>query len=329
MRLHAIFTSVARVVSSTVLPFDAAACLGSDITYRAPHEGSFSRRELLNEITSADALICLLSVAIDAELLAAAPNLRVVANYAVGYDNIDVPLCTEKRIWATNTPDVLTEATADFTFALLLGAARRLLEGERMVREDRWQGWAPDVLLGSDVAGRTIGIIGLGRIGRAVARRARGFGMRILYTGPRPVPQAAQFGAERVSLTELLAGSDYVTIHCAASEKTYHLIGAPELANMKANAFLVNTARGSLVDEAALVAALDRGQLAGAALDVFEAEPRMSDALRRHEKVLLAPHAASATTKTRRRMGEICVSEVKRVLSGKRPEHPINPELAT
>ena len=317
----------ALVVSSAALPIDIRPLLGSGVSARIPERGSLSRSELLAELAGADALVSLLDVAVDDELLARAPHLRVVANCAVGYDNVDLAAATRRGIIVTNTPDVLTDATADFTFALLLGAARRLVEGDALVRGGGWRGWAPDLLLGADVAGRTIGIVGLGRIGCAVARRARGFGMSILHAGPRPVAAAAELGARHVPLDQLLAASDFVTLHVPLSPATHHIIDGAALARMKPTAILINTARGACVDEPALAAALARGGLAGAALDVFAAEPAVHPALLASPRALLAPHVGSATHSARGRMAELCGRAIGAVLAGRRPDHVVNPQV--
>jgi glyoxylate reductase len=244
--------------------------------------------------------------------------LRVVANYAVGVDNVDIAAATARGVAVANTPDVLVEATADFTFALLLAAARRLGEGERMVRAGEWRGWTPELLLGSDVAGKTLGIVGMGRIGRAVARRARGFSMPVIYSrGKDP-------DAREVSFDELLATSDVISLHCPLTPETRGLIDARALAAMKPGAILVNTARGAIVDDGALAAALESGRLGGAGLDVFTDEPRIDPRLLAARRAVLAPHLGSATTNARIRMAELCVTAVRDVLAGRRPPNLVN-----
>jgi len=277
-------------------------------------EEALPRAELLRRVHGASALLPILGDRIDKELLDAAPRLRVVANHAVGYDNVDVPACTARGVWVTNTPDVLTDATADLTWALILALARRLREGERMLRAGQFRGWAPTMLLGRDLAGATLGILGYGRIGRAVARRAEGFGMRVLFT--------ARGGG--VPFEELLQDSDVLSIHCPLTPQTRHLFGAAELLRMKRGALLINTARGPIVDEAALVAALEAGHLGGAALDVFEQEPAVHPGLLQREDVVLLPHLGSATQKTRESMARIALTQVERVLRGERPTTPVN-----
>jgi len=292
-----------------------------------PHDRPVTREELLAGAGECAALICQLVDGIDEELLAAAPGLKVVANYAVGYDNVDVAAATARRIPVTNTPGVLTDATADHTWALLLAAARRVVEGDRLVRDGRWRGWAPQLLLGRGVAGKTLGIVGLGRIGLAVARRAQGFGMRILYASRRVRPLPPEVTAERVPLERLLAEADFVSVHVPLGEQTRHLIGAAALEAMKPSAYLINTARGPVVDEAALVAALEAGSLAGAALDVFEEEPAVHPGLLGRDDVVLAPHTASATLEARTAMGRIAVDNALAVLRGQRPASCVNPEV--
>jgi glyoxylate reductase len=265
-------------------------------------------------VHGASALLATLADKVDAELLDAAPRLRIVANHAVGYDNVDVPACTARGVWVTNTPDVLTDATADLTWALILALARRLREGEQVLRSGKFAGWAPTMLVGRDLRGRTLGIFGYGRIGRAVARRAEGFGMRVLFN--------TRGGG--VSFDELLEQSDIISIHAPLTEETRHAFGPAELLRMKRGALLINTARGPLVDEAALVAVLEAGHLGGAALDVFENEPAVHQGLVGRDDVVLLPHLGSATQETRQAMAQIALSEVERVLRGERPLHAVN-----
>jgi glyoxylate reductase len=277
-------------------------------------EESLPRPELLRRVHPASALLPILLDRVDKDLLDAAPRLRIVANHAVGYDNVDVPACTARGVWVTNTPDVLTDATADLTWALILALARRLREGERTLRSGQFTGWAPTLLLGRDLRDSTLGILGYGRIGRAVARRAEGFGMRVLFT--------ARGGG--VPFEELLQDSDVLSIHCPLTPQTRHLIGPAELLRMKRGALLVNTARGPIVDEAALAAALEAGHLGGAALDVFENEPAVHPALVQRDDVVLLPHLGSATQKTRQNMARIALEQVERVLRGERPTTAVN-----
>ena len=277
-------------------------------------ELALPRNELLHRVRQASALLPILGDRVDRELLDAAPRLRIVANHAVGYDNVDVPTCTARGVWVTNTPDVLTDATADLTWALILALARRLREGERMLRSGAFVGWAPTMLLGRELRGRMLGILGYGRIGRAVARRAEGFGMRVLFT--------ARGGG--VAFEELLEQSDVLSIHCPLTPQTRHLIGPAELLRMKRGAILVNTARGPIVDEGALVAALESGHLGGAALDVFENEPAVHPGLMGRDDVVLLPHLGSATQETRASMARIALIQIERVLRGERPTTPVN-----
>lgn len=318
---------MSRVVSAAALPFDVAAVLGDATEYVAPAAGRMARDALLAAAADADALITLLRDEVNDALLDAAPRLRIVANCAVGYDNVDVAACTRRGIAVTNTPGVLTEATADFAFALMLAAARRVVEGDAMVRGGTWTGWEPGQLLGVPVAGATLGIIGLGRIGQAVARRARGFDMTVLYAGPREVAAAGELGARRVTLAELWAASDFVSVCCPLDDSTHHIVDAAALAAMKPTAILVNTSRGPCVDEAALARALADGIIARAGLDVYEREPDVDPGLRTSGRAVLAPHAGSATTTTRAKMAEICARAVRDALEGRRPETVVNPEI--
>jgi glyoxylate reductase len=301
---------------------------------RAEHEvdawtgpESIGREELLRRVSGADAVVSLLTERIDAELLdAAGPQLKVVANVAVGYDNIDVPACTERGIVAANTPGVLTEATADIAVGLILTATRRLGEGERLIRSGQPWKWGMFFLLGSGLQGKTLGVVGMGGIGQATARRAKAFGMEIVYQSRSEIDPgvAAELGARRVELDELLAISDVVSLHCPYGPATHHLIGADQLAAMKRSAYLVNTARGPIVDEAALASALREGQIAGAGLDVFENEPSVHPGLLELENVVLVPHLGSATVETRTAMAMLAADNALAVLSGERPPAPIN-----
>jgi len=286
------------------------------------------RAEVLRRIAGKDALICLLTEKIDRELLdAAGPNLRIAANVAVGYDNIDVPACTERKVAVTNTPGVLDETTADFTWTLLMAVARRLVEADRLARSGAWRQWNLDQLCGTDIWGKTLGIIGFGRIGRAVARRAAGFRMRVIYnsTTRAPAEIERELNAEFMQRDRVLAEADFVSLHVPLRENTRGLIGPAELAKMKRTAFLINTTRGPVVQEAALVAALEQGIIAGAALDVFEREPLISDGLRR-DNVVLAPHLGSASVETRTRMAMIAVENAIALFNGKQPPTILNPE---
>jgi glyoxylate reductase len=277
-------------------------------------------------VAGADAVLTLLTTKVDDAFLdAAGPQLKVVANVAVGYNNIDVAACAARGVVCTNTPGVLTEATADIAMALVLMATRRLGEGERVIRSNTpWQ-WGMFYMLGSGIQGRRLGIVGMGDIGQALARRAKAFGMTIAYSNRKPVAPAieAELGAEFMSMDELLSTSDVVSINCPYSPATHHLIGADELAAMKPTAFLVNTARGPIVDEDALVAALQSGSIAGAGLDVFEAEPTVHPGLLECEHAVLIPHLGSATVETRSAMARLAAHNAINVLNGVEPPTPI------
>jgi len=288
-----------------------------------------SREELLDMVGDAAALVCMLSDSVDADLIDAGAQLRVVANFAVGYNNIDVEHATQKGIVVTNTPGVLTDATADLAWSLLMSIARRIVEGDRFVRSGTFQGWRPQLLLGSDVYGKTIGVVGLGRVGQAVARRALGFGMRVLYCGRTRLSQETErtYQAEHTDLSTLLRLSDFVTLHVPLTPLTYHLIGETELRMMKATACLVNTSRGPVVDEQALIEVLQENAIAGAAMDVYEKEPELSSGLAALRNVVLTPHIGSATRETRDRMSHMVADNVIAVLSGRRPPNPVNSEV--
>jgi glyoxylate reductase len=267
--------------------------------------------ELRRRIADKHALICLLTEKVSAETLAAAPDLKVVANIAVGYDNIDVATARERGIVVTNTPDVLTEATAEFTWTLILAAARRLGEGERLLRRGEWRGWALDFMLGTELRGKQLGIIGRGRIGRAVAAKAPAFGMK------------AVFARHDLSLDELLVTSDVISIHVPGGDSTRHLIDRKRLARMKRSAILVNTSRGSVIDEEALAWAMQEHLIAAAALDVYEREPNVYEPLLPMENVVLAPHLGSATRETRTAMADLAVENVLAVLGGRPAKTPV------
>jgi glyoxylate reductase len=287
------------------------------------------RAELLERLTGKQGLICVISEVIDEALLAARPGLRVVSNVAVGYNNVDVAACTRRGVVVTNTPDVLTETTADFAWTLLMATARRLVEADRYTREGRFQQWEYMLLLGGDVHGKTLGVVGFGRIGRAMARRALGFGMRVLYQDAVAADPATerQLNATRVDLATLLRESDFVTLHTPLIPETRHLINADSLRTMKKTAYLINAARGPVVDEAALVQALAEGRIAGAGLDVFEEEPKVHPGLIGLPSVVLAPHIASASHETRLQMATLAVENCLAVLEGKTPPTPVNPEV--
>jgi glyoxylate reductase len=286
------------------------------------------RDEIIRRAADVDALLTMLTDPIDTAVLDAGKRLRIVAQMAVGYDNIDVGAATERGILVTNTPGVLTETTADLTFALLLAAARRVVEGDRLARGGGWKAWHPSFLLGQDVYGATLGIVGLGQIGLAVARRARGFNMRILYNDRSRHPQAeAEVAAEYVGLDGLLRESDFVSLHTPLSAETRHLIGERELALMKPSAVLVNAARGPVVDQRALHAALKERRIAAAGLDVAEVEPMPpDDPLLMLDNVIITPHVGSASVATRAKMAEMAVESILQALRGEMPSHCVNPE---
>ena len=288
-------------------------------------EAGIPADDLRARVADKDALICLLTDAIDRTVLDAAPRLKVVANVAIGYNNIDVAYAKSRGIHVTNTPDVLTESVADFTWALILAVTRRLSEGERLLRRGEWKGWALDFMLGSELRGKQLGLVGLGRIGRAVAARAPTFGMRVAYTsrGAGTGASPGVSGAESMSLDRLLLTSDVVSLHVPLTSDTRHLIDKRALTRMKRSAYLINTARGPVVDEEALAWALQQHLLAGAALDVYENEPAIHLDLPRLENVLLVPHLASGTTETRTAMADLAIENVLAVLAGRSPLTPV------
>jgi len=284
------------------------------------------RDELIQKIKGKHGLLCLLSDRIDRDVMdAAGTQLKIISNYAVGYNNIDVEEATKKGILVTNTPGVLTDATADLTWALLMACARRIPESDRFVREGKFVGWGPMLMLGYEVYGRTIGIIGLGDIGTAVARRAKGFGMKILYHNrKRNIDGEREVGAVYVSLDTLLKESDFITIHVPLTQETFHLIGEKEIELMKKNAILINVARGEVVDEKALISALKEKRIAYAGLDVFENEPQINPELFTLENVVLTPHTGSATYESRNRMAVMAAENLLAGLKGKRPPNLVN-----
>lgn len=283
------------------------------------------RAVLLERVRGAAGVVAMLSERIDAELLAAAgPELRVVANFAVGFDNIDLDTCRARGVRVTNTPGVLTEATADLAWALILAAARHVAAGDRLVRGGGWAGWAPMQLRGLELRGATLGLLGAGRIGTAVGLRSQGFGMQVLYADDRPSPELEQrVGARRVALPELIPAADVLSLHVPLTPQTRHLIGARELAAMKPTAVLVNTSRGPVVDEAALVEALRSGKIAAAGLDVYEHEPKLTPGLAELPNAVLLPHLGSATTATREKMSAMVAENVIAVLAGREPPNAV------
>ena len=320
---------MARIVVTGRIPSDGLDLLRRHHEVTAWDEDrAITREELLTFVRGADGLVTLLTERVDGELLdAAGEQLRVVANVAVGFNNIDVDACVARGVTATNTPGVLTEATADTAFTLMLMATRRFGEGERVIRSRTpWQ-WGMFYLLGMGIQGKVLGIVGAGAIGIAMARRAKAFGMSVLYTGPVPMaPEVeAELGARRGEFGELLRTSDVVSLHCPYLPETHHLMGAHEFELMKPTAYLVNSARGPIVDEAALVAALQAGELAGAGLDVFENEPSVHEGLLGLDNVVLLPHLGSATTETRTAMAVLAADNAIAVLAGRDPVTPVTP----
>jgi glyoxylate reductase len=263
------------------------------------------------------------------ETVLSTPGLKIVSNVAVGFDNIDVPTATAHKVMVTNTPGVLDDATADFAFTLLMAAARRIVEADSFTRQGRFRGWAIDMMLGADVHGATLGLIGVGRIGRGVAHRAKGFNMRVLYYDPQPLPPDAErdLGATRVDLGRLLAESDFVSVHVPLTPETQHLLSTPQFAQMKRTAILINTSRGPVIDEAALVDALNAKKIAGAAMDVYEREPAVHPGLIPMPNVVLAPHIASATVRTRSEMSAMAARNMATAVRGGRPPNLLNPEV--
>ncbi|HSK10706.1 MAG TPA: D-glycerate dehydrogenase [Vicinamibacterales bacterium] len=289
---------------------------------------AMSRHDLVRRVADKDALLCLLTDRIDRDVLDAGQRLRIVANIAVGYDNVDVEAAEARGVIVTNTPDVLTEATAEFTWALILAVTRRVSEGERVVRAGKWKGWALDYMLGMELRGKQLGILGLGRIGSAVAARAPAFGMRVAVTSLAAAGTARREGLPAITempFEELVRTSDVLSIHVPLTPETRHLIGRQVLTRMKRSAYLINTARGPVIDEEALAWALGERLIAGAALDVYEGEPEIHPALLPLQNVVLAPHLGSATTETRTAMADLAVSNVLAVLAGQAALTPVHP----
>lgn len=312
---------MARIVITRPIPPEEIDVLREDhevVVFDIGPDNGGNEERMIEAVRGADAVITLLDNPVTTRVLASSPGLKIVAQCAVGYDNIDLVAAREMQIAVTNTPGVLTNATADFTMALMLAAARRLREADRYLREGRFKRWEMLELLGSGMYGKTLGIIGFGRIGSAVARRALGFGMKVTFhdrgrTNPTILRQS---GAHRVDLDTLIAESDYVTLHCPLNDESRHLINEKTLSRMKSGAILVNTSRGPVIDEDALVSALRSGPLGAAGLDVFEREPNVHPGLFELDNVVLAPHLASATRETRRAMARMCVESVKAALKG-------------
>ncbi len=317
-----------KVFITRLIPQKALDLIAQTCDYRMwdKEDENVPRHILESEVRDVDGLFALLTEKIDPALLDLAPNLKIVANMAVGFDNVNIQECSQRNIIVTNTPGVLTETTADLTFALMLAVARRIPEAETFLRQNRWKTWSPMMLTGMDVYNATLGIVGLGRIGQAVARRARGFSMDILYADEQARPDLeASLGVKRCSFHDLFKTSDFVTIHVPLSDDTYHLVGAQELALMKPASILINTSRGKVIDERELYRALSEKRIFGAGLDVFETEPVSRDnPLMRLDNVVMLPHIASASIATRTKMAVIAAENLTRVLSGSEPLTPVN-----
>ena len=286
------------------------------------------RDEVLRHVKDKDGLICLLTEKVNEEFLCAAPKLCIASNVAVGYDNIDVDACTKRGVVVTNTPGVLDETTADFAWTLLMAVARRVAEGEALARSGNWRGWNLDQLCGADVWGKTLGIVGFGRIGRAVARRASGFQMKIIYTDAVRASEEVEksANAEFCDMNSLLAESDFISLHVPLLPETRAMFNGPKFLRMKPTAFVINTSRGPVIDEAALVAALENKKIAGAALDVFENEPFLHPGLKR-SNVVLTPHIASASLETRTKMAVMAANNIVAMFKGQRPPNILNPDI--
>jgi glyoxylate reductase len=316
-----------QVFLTRELPEKVLNYLHEHVSLEMNHDDRVLRKEeIIKGIQGKDALLCNLMDTIDKEVIDSNPNLKIIANYAVGFDNIDIEAAEKRNIWVTNTPGVLTEATADMAWALLMAVTRRIVEGDQFARSQQWKGWAPLQFLGGDVYGSTLGIIGMGRIGKAMARRARAFHMNVNYWNRTRLDEIEEkeLGISYCSLDELLSESDSVSLHLAYNEETHHLITERELALMKKTAYIINTARGAHIDEQALVQALKSKHIAGAALDVYEHEPRIETELAGLDNVVLAPHLGSATLTTRTQMGIMAVNNVLSVCSGMVPPNRVN-----
>ncbi len=286
------------------------------------------KQELINKIKTADALLPLLTDEITSEIIRAGKNLKIIANYAVGYNNIDIDEAKRRKIVVTNTPGVLTECTADLTWSLIMAVSKRIVEADKFTRDRKFHGWAPMLMLGSEISGKTLGIIGSGRIGTAVAKRSSGFDMGIIYTSNRTNEYIdKELGGRKVEIDELLERSDYISIHVPFNEKTFHLIDEKKIQKMKNSVFIINTARGPIIDEKALVTALRNKQIAGAGLDVYEDEPKLPDGLIELDNVILLPHIGSATLETRTKMATMAATNIISYFKGQKPPNIINPEV--
>ncbi len=315
-----------KVYITRWIPESAIKILKERCSVRVNKENrQLKKKEIIDSIQDVDAILSLLTDTIDKEVIDSAKNLKIIANYAAGYDNIDIKEATKRGIIVTNTPGVLTETTADLAWALLFAAARRVVEGDKFIRKKKFQGWKPTLLLGYDIYGKVLGVIGTGQIGTAFALRAKGFNMRVLYNdSKRNYIIEKRLKAKKVGLRFLLTNSDYVSLHVPLNTKTYHLIGKKEIGYMKRTAILINTSRGQVLHEKALVDALTKKAISGAGLDVFEKEPSISKKLLNLDNVVLTPHIGSASYETREKMAIIAVKSIIDVLNGKVTKNPVN-----
>lgn len=317
-----------KILVTRLIPDNGIAILRNHFSVHINRlDRDLSSRELLEGLDGAFGVIAMLGNRFDREFISKLDAVKVISNFAVGYNNVDIDAATEKGIAVTNTPGVLTDATADLTFGLLLAASRRIVEGDKLIRSRKFRGWTPLLMLGHEVSGKTIGIIGGGRIGAAVAARAKGFGMKILYSSHRPNTEIDALGGTFVALETLLAESDFVSLNVPLNDETRGMIGKREIGVMKSSAILINTARGEVVDEKALIAALKKNRIAGAGLDVYVNEPNVNPAFLKLDNVVLAPHLGSSTLETRARMSELAALNAIAILKGERPPAIVNPEV--
>ena len=318
-----------KILLTRVLPPKAMKYLKAHVDFDMLDPENITKETLVQGVKGKDGLLCLLTETIDADIMDANPSLKVIANVAVGFNNIDVTAASQRRIPVTNTPGVLTETSADLAFALLMGTARRLPESENYLRSGQWEGWGILQFLGTDVHGSTLGIIGLGRIGKAVVKRAKGFDMKTVYWNRTRLPEREEraLGVEYLPWEEVLKVSDFISVHVAYNQETHHLISATEFELMKGSAIIINTARGPIIDEKALVKALQDNEIAGAGLDVFEWEPKVEPKLLEMKNVVLLPHIGSATVATRTKMGMMAATNLVAALEGKTPPNIVNPEI--
>jgi len=287
-----------------------------------------SKDEIIDQAQDAEGLLCLLTDTIDSEVISSLPNLKMIANYAVGFNNVDVETATQKKIPVSNTPGVLTDTTAELAWALVFSVARRIVESDSFCRDGKFEGWAPMLMLGQDITKKTLGIIGSGRIGTAMALKSKGFDMNVLYVNPEHNSVLeSEINAKKTDLSTLLMKSDIVTLHVPLTDETHHLIGEKELDLMKETAVLINTSRGPVIDENALLNALENKQIFGAGLDVYEHEPKIPKKLKQLDNVVILPHIGSATKETRSKMAEMAAENMLQGLNGKQPSNCVNPEV--